>query len=44
MVSLGSAIVGQIEQHVEQLKDPKELPQAVEKIKTFVHQLASALQ
>lgn len=43
-VIVGSAIVGQIEQHVEQLKDPKELPQAVEKIKTFVHQLASALQ
>ncbi|KMZ41198.1 MULTISPECIES: tryptophan synthase subunit alpha [Bacillales] len=43
-VIVGSAIVQQIEEHAEQLKDLKQMPVAVEKIKTFVHQLASALQ
>lgn len=43
-VIVGSAIVREIEKHAEQLKDPVQSPEAVEKIKTFVHQLASALQ
>lgn len=43
-VIVGSAIVQQVETHAEQLRDPEQMPQAVEKIKTFVHRLASALQ
>ncbi|MFX9840675.1 tryptophan synthase subunit alpha, partial [Acinetobacter baumannii] len=43
-VIVGSAIVQQIEQHEDQLKDPAQMPFAFEKIKTFVQQLASALQ
>lgn len=43
-VIVGSAIVREVERHVEELKDPKQSHEAIEKIKTFVHQLASALQ
>ncbi|MED2257491.1 tryptophan synthase subunit alpha [Brevibacillus parabrevis] len=43
-VIVGSAIVQQIENYENELKDPARMPDAVEKIKTFVHQLASALQ
>ncbi|GIO06869.1 tryptophan synthase alpha chain [Brevibacillus reuszeri] len=43
-VIVGSAIVQEIEKHNEQLKDPEQMPQAIEKIKTFVQQLTSALQ
>ncbi|WP_312108587.1 tryptophan synthase subunit alpha [Brevibacillus reuszeri] len=43
-VIVGSAIVQEIERYNEQLKDPELMPEAVGKIKTFVHQLASALQ
>ncbi|MFD2371757.1 tryptophan synthase subunit alpha [Brevibacillus sp. GCM10020057] len=43
-VIVGSAIVLEIERHAEQLKEPDQSAEAVAKIKTFVHQLASALQ
>lgn len=43
-VIVGSAIVQEIEKHQDQLKDPAHMPEAVEKIKTFVQQLVSALQ
>jgi tryptophan synthase alpha chain len=43
-VVVGSAIVQEIERYAEQLKDSEQNKQAVEKIKTFVHRLASALQ
>jgi tryptophan synthase alpha chain len=43
-VIVGSAIVLEIERHEEQLRDPAQSEEAVAKIKTFVQQLASALQ
>lgn len=43
-VIVGSAIVQEIERYEQQLRDPDKASEAVEKIKTFVHRLASALQ
>ncbi|CAM3232848.1 MULTISPECIES: tryptophan synthase subunit alpha [Brevibacillus] len=43
-VIVGSAIVREIERYGEQLQDPNQCDDAVEKIKNFVHQLSSALQ
>lgn len=43
-VIVGSAIVREIERYEEQLQDPHQCDEAVEKIKNFVHQLSSALQ
>jgi len=43
-VIVGSAIVLEIERHAEQLRDPEQSAEAVQKIKTFVHQLTGALQ
>ena len=43
-VIVGSAIVREIEKHEAQLKDPAQIGWAVEKIKTFVQALTSALQ
>lgn len=43
-VIVGSAIVREIERYEEQLLEPNQCDDAVEKIKTFVHQLSSALQ
>jgi tryptophan synthase alpha chain len=43
-VIVGSAIVQEIERNLELLTDPERMKEGVAKIKTFVHQLASALQ
>jgi tryptophan synthase alpha chain len=43
-VIVGSAIVQEMERHLELLSDPEQMAQGVTKIKTFVQQLAGALQ
>ncbi|MFY0543072.1 tryptophan synthase subunit alpha [Brevibacillus sp. H7] len=43
-IIVGSAIVQEIERNQELLRDPEQLQAGVEKIKTFVHRLTSALQ
>lgn len=43
-VIVGSAIVQEMERHLELLSDPEQMAQGVTKIKTFIQQLAGALQ
>jgi tryptophan synthase alpha chain len=43
-VIVGSAIVQEMERQLELLSDPEQMAQGVKKIKTFVQQLAGALQ